>query len=272
MGRKSYRNYESTKIEDRLYYKGKLQTDWWHGGSLSGYYDEDNKSFSLKKGLPWGISLFGDYTDKENLAVDTCMFLYSDIIFHRVAAYKSTLAGITFANKILSGSVAYGNLEQEISEYMVLTDTHTVNTQSYKNDLLQADLKVRLPFRLWRQKMALAYGVQTRKFLSGKVPFIYPETQLTQSYELIFYFNYGNVLTLGWREYEASEYFANLANRSSNEAVVSNTILDYYLRLDLTKKFSVLMDLKNYDKDKNYLGTTPYRRHFKMNFIWYLFD
>ncbi len=272
VGRKSYRNYLSTKIDQREYYKGELQTHRWYGASLSGYYDSENTSFSLKKGLPWGLGFFADYVDKQNLAIDTALFLYSGISFNRVEAYKSTFAGLTFGNKLLSGRLAYGNLEQDIAEYQVFSDSFTVNTQSYQNDLLQADLKARLPFSLWGQKMALAYGVQTRRFLSGEVPYIYPEVQLTQSYELIFYFNYGNVLTLGWREYEASDYFDSFSDRGSSQAISSNKVLDYYLNLELTKKFSVLMDIKNYDKDKNYLGTTPYRRHFKMNFVWYLFD
>ncbi len=273
VGRKSYNNYESTRIDDRLYYKGKLQADWWYGSSVRGYYDEVNKSFSAQKGLPWGFTLFADYTDKENQAVDTALFLYSDIFFQRVESYKSSFCGIVFDNQIFSGRLAVGTLQQEIAEYTVQADSAiVVQTEIYDNDVLQADMRVRLPFSLWGQKMALAYGVEARKFLSGDTPYIYPEVQTLQNYEIVFYFDYGNVLTLGWRNHNATDYFASFSDQSKLEAVSSDKMLDYYLQLDLTNKFSVLMDIKNYDKDEDYLGTKIYRRHFKINFIWYLFD
>ncbi len=273
VGRKSYNNYEATKIDERLYYKGKLQTQLWHGASISGYHDQVNTSFSAQKGLPWGFSVFGDYTDKQNQALDTALLINSNIIFQRVESYTSSFCGVAFANKVLSGRVSAGNLQLEIAEYSVLADTTLIKQKgNYDNDVLQADVKVRLPFSLWGQKMALGYQVEARRYLSGDTPYIYPEVQMRQNYEMIFYFNYGNVLTLGWRNYNASDYFASFADKNNSKAVSSNEMLDYYLKLDLTNKFSVLMDIKNYDKDEEHLGTTPYRRHFKMNFVWYLFD
>ncbi len=272
VGRKYYNNYKSTKIDDRLYYKGKLHSNWWHGSTLRGYYDKTNTSVDFSQGLPWGFELFCDYTDRENQAIDTAFIPFSDVMYRQVDKYKSTFYGLKFNNKFLSGSASFGNLKQTISEHTVLTDTHLVSSSQYANNLLRSDMKVRLPFSLWGQKMALSYGLEMRRFLSGEIPCSFPKSQMLESYELIFYFDYGNVLTLGRREYSASDYFANFSDLDAKSFTTSDKLLDYYLQLDLTKQFSLLLDVKNYDKDETFLGAPVYRRHFKMNFVWYLFD
>ncbi len=272
VGRKSYNNFESTKIEDREYYKGKLNSDWWYGTSVSGYYDETNTSINFNKGLPWGFSLFCDYVDKENQAVDSSMIVLDDIMFSWIDDYKSSFFGLEFNNRFLNGRAALGKLEQKISEHTISDSVRTTQSAQYSNTLVEADMKVRLPFSLWGQKMALAYGLEARKFLTGDLPYSSPELQMLSSYELIFYFKYGNVLTLGQREYYASDFYGSFSDLKKGNAISSAKILDYYLKLDLTKQFTMLMDLKNYDKDESYMGVPIYRRHFKINFTWYLFD
>ncbi len=272
VGRKSYNNFESTKVKDRLYYKGKLNCEWWYGTTVSGYYDEASTTFNFNKGLPWGFNLFCDYVDKENQAVDSSLIIMDNISFKWIDNYKSSFFGLGFNNRFLSGRAALGKLEQKISEHMIVDSVHTVQSAQYSNTLLETDMKVRLPFRLWSQKLAFAYGLEARKFLTGSLPYSSPDLQMMNSYELIFYFNYGNILTLGMRKYNASTFYSSFADLKKANAVASSRILDYYLQLDLTKKFSMLMDLKNYDKAETYLGAPTYRRHFKINFIWYLFD
>jgi len=269
LGYEGYDNGKSTKIDERFFSKIKLKTDYEKPFQLEGFYNEKTKSVKIEQSLWFNTSIFASFLEKENQAFDTSFVYTSDVYFFWVDKLESRKVGLEFDNKFLEGWFSYGDLDQTISENIIDSNFVTLS-KKYKNSVVECDMKFKLPFSIMGQKMKFSYQTYYKASLIDSIR-IYPKIQYMNTYELSFYFKYGNILHFGRKNYYFDTYFTRFGENIDN-LIPYGKMVDYYAKLDLTKKFTVLFDYKNYTKEENYMGKPVYKRHFKINFLWYIFD